>query len=140
MVSNENPSSEKPTDSASPVDGILVSEQEGGGDPDSALGNESTLVTAELVDESPVAALPAVKSDDNLLQANLAANGGAVASVVLGAMSIIGASVTSYSVINALLGLMLGLWGMSSNVRWPWLGLMLSLVGIFACLIAATGR
>ena len=140
MVSNENPSSEKPTDSASPVDGILVSEQEGGDDPDSVLGNESTVVTAELVDESPVAALLSTKSDDNLLQANLAAQGGAVASVVLGLMSIIGASVTSYSVINALLGLMLGLWGMSSNVRWPWLGLMLSLVGIFACLIAATGR
>ena len=122
MVSNENPSSEKPTDSASPVDGILVSEQEGGGDPDSALGNESTLVTAELVDESPVAALPAVKSDDNLLQANLAAQGGAVASVVLGAMSIIGASVTSYSVINGLLGLMLGLWGMSSTRLFPFVG------------------
>ena len=138
MVGKENPSSETPPDSESPVEAILVSAQESSRDPDDAAGAEPAVVTAQLVGESPVPTLPLVKPVDNLLQGNLAAQGGAVASVVLGIWSIIGAAITSYSVINALLGLMLGIWGMSSNGRWPVLGLILCLIGLFACLIVRT--
>ena len=139
MVGKENPSSETPADAVRPVEGILVSDSQVNRDTNAGSEADSNVVMAELVEESPAAAVPPVRPEDNLLQANLAARGGAVASVVLGVLSIIGSQVTSFSVINALLGLMLGFWGMYSNVRWPLLGPILCLIGILACLSATVG-
>jgi len=128
MNDNENPSSMPPSDSTSPVEGILVTGHEGERGQDDASSSESAVVTAQLVEEASAEIAPPV---------NLAARGGAIASIVLGAWSIVGAAITGYSFINALLGLVLGFWGMTSDVRWPWLGLILSLVGLFACVIAS---
>lgn len=131
MNDNENPSSVPSPDSSSLVEGILVTGHESELDQMDASSDESTVVMAELVDESWA------KIEEVLPPVNLAARGGAIASVVLGAWSIIGASITGYSFINAVLGLMLGFWGMTSDVRWRQLGLVLSLVGLFACVIAS---
>ena len=139
MDSKENPSCEPPEDSASLVEAILVPEQESSSELDNSADAQSSIVSAELVEETPARGIPPVEPVDDLLQANLAARGGAVASILLGILAIAGAAITPYSFINALLGLALGLWGMSSNVRWPMLGLILCLVGIFACVFAATG-
>lgn len=133
MDDKENPPSELPTESERPVDAIFVSEPGDKSERGSDSGVSSTIVTARLVTEAPV------NAEVDSPQVNLAARGGAVASVVLGAWSIIGATVTSYSIINAFLGLALGCWGMSSNVRWPWLGIALSIAGIVFCAVAAVG-
>ena len=59
---------------------------------------------------------------------NLAAVGGAVGALVLGIWSIVGALLTPYSGINAVIGLLMGLWGLSSRKRW------MAVVGIIASL------
>jgi len=131
MNDNENPSSMPPSDSTSPVEGILVTGHKGEHDQGDASNDGSSVVMAELVEEAPVEPVQVFP------EVNLAARGGAIASVVLGTWSIVGASITGYSFINALLGLVLGFWGMTSGVRWPWLGVALSLVGLLACVIAS---
>jgi hypothetical protein len=59
-----------------------------------------------------------------------AAIGGAVGSLVLGLISIPGSLVTAFSMINALIGLGLGFWGMNSPRR------RLAQIGRLLCLIA----
>ena len=61
---------------------------------------------------------------------NLAAVGGAVGAVILGIWSIAGALITPYSGINALLGIMMGIWGLSSSKR------KTAILGMVLCLIA----
>ena len=134
MVDKENPASQPASDTNRPVDGILVPERDDQGDQGNGSSEPSDIVTAELVERKPVLIQPAFSPT------NLAARGGAVASVVLGAWSILGAMITSYSVVNALLGLALGSWGMSSNIRWAWLGIALSLAGIVFCAITGAAR
>jgi len=133
MNDNENPSSMPPSDSTSPVERILVTGHEGERGQGDAPNDGSSVVMAELVEEAPVEPVQVFP------EVNLAARGGAIASIVLGVWSIVGAAITGYSFINALLGLMLGFWGMTSDVRWPWLGVVLSLVGLLACVIAGAG-
>jgi predicted phage tail protein len=62
---------------------------------------------------------------------NLAAKGGAVAAIVLGALAFAGSFVTSYSVINAILGAALGMWGLRSGQK------KLATIGIVLCVISA---
>jgi hypothetical protein len=65
----------------------------------------------------------------------IAANGGAVGAVVLGVWSILGSTLTSWSLINAVLGLAMGLWGLSSKrPRTAWIGIVLSVLGAFLSL------
>lgn len=136
MVHNENPPSEPLGESERPVEATFVPNpnQEDESERHGDRGASSTIVTAQLVLED------SGNGGVELRQPNLAATGGAIASVVLGAWSIIGATVTAYSVINAFLGLALGCWGVSSGVRWPWLGIALSIVGIVSCAVVAAGR
>ena len=62
---------------------------------------------------------------------NVSAVGGAVAALVLGAWSIVGSFVTPWSMVNSCLGLLLGLWGMSSrHRRWAIVGMALCLIGL----------
>ena len=62
---------------------------------------------------------------------NLAAKGGAVGAIVLGVLSFTGSFITSYAILNSLMGVLLGLWGLRSNHR------RMALVGILMCLISA---
>lgn len=66
---------------------------------------------------------------------NLSANGGAVGALVLGAWCFIGSFITNWSIINGLLGLILGFWGLTSRrQRIAWIGIALCLVGVFLSL------
>ncbi len=70
---------------------------------------------------------------------SLAANGGAVAAVVLGVWSILGSLFTSLSVINSLLGIMLGAWGLSSRKKvLAVFGIGLCVLGVLSCLLNVT--
>jgi hypothetical protein len=67
---------------------------------------------------------------------NMAANGGAVGSFVLGLWCLAGSLVTNWSIINGFLGLLLGLWGLSSRKRrLAWIGITLCVVGIFMSML-----
>lgn len=69
-------------------------------------------------------------------QRKLQTKGGAVAGVLLGALSIAGAFLTSYSLINALLGLALSAWGFSSSAnKLARTGLILSTIGIVLSIV-----
>ncbi len=91
---------------------------------------QATIVEAALVTPGKVSsfrrfsATPKISANLD----NIAANGGAVGAVVLGIWSLIGVFVTSWSIINGLLGLLLGLWGLSSGRR------RLAMLGILMCL------
>lgn len=61
---------------------------------------------------------------------NVAANGGAVAAVVLGVWALLGSFLTPWSGISAVFGMVLGIWGISSPKR------KMSYVGIAICLVA----
>ncbi len=61
---------------------------------------------------------------------NLAAKGGAVGAVVLGALAFIGSFITTYAILNSFMGVLLGLWGLRSNHR------NMALIGIGLCLLS----
>ena len=69
-------------------------------------------------------------------QVNMQTKGGAIGGVLLGLLSIGGAWLTGYSIINAALGLMLSCWGLRSSARqWAGAGIALSLVGAVLSLL-----
>ena len=62
---------------------------------------------------------------------NLAAVGGSVGALVLGIWSIVGAALTPFSMINAILGILMGFWGLSSTKKtMATVGLALCIVGL----------
>ncbi|MDB4778118.1 hypothetical protein OAG68_01550 [bacterium] len=83
------------------------------------------------------------KSEGDELQFNIndsvAANGGSIAAIILGVWSILGALFTSLSIVNSLLGILLGLWGLSSRKKGlAVLGIVLCVVGTVACMLNIT--
>ena len=65
---------------------------------------------------------------------NVAAKGGAVGALVLGCLAVFGAFITQWSLFNAVVGLALGLWGLSSNMpRTAILGIVLCGIGFLLC-------
>ncbi|MCH2181867.1 MAG: hypothetical protein MK108_07670 [Mariniblastus sp.] len=60
---------------------------------------------------------------------NLAAAGGSVGALVLGVWSIIGATLTPFSMINAIVGILMGFWGLTSTKK------TMAIVGMVLCLI-----
>lgn len=67
---------------------------------------------------------------------NVSAKGGAVAAIVLGCLAIFGAFVTQWSLFNAIVGLVLGLWGLRSNLtRTAMLGICFCVIGIVLCAV-----
>ena len=67
---------------------------------------------------------------------NLAAKGGAVGAVVLGGLALLGSFISSYAVINAVIGLLMGLWGLnSSHQRMAGIGMLLCLISAFFCAV-----
>ena len=66
---------------------------------------------------------------------NLSANGGAVGALVLGIWCFAGSFMTTWSIINGFLGMVLGFWGLSSRrQKTAWVGIALCLVGILLSL------
>ncbi|MEL7496023.1 MAG: hypothetical protein AAFN77_00330 [Planctomycetota bacterium] len=62
---------------------------------------------------------------------NMAAKGGAVTALILGFMAIVGAFFSPLSAFNGVLGLVFGIWGLTSNLKViSQVGLLLSLVSI----------
>jgi len=67
---------------------------------------------------------------------NLAAKGGAVGALVLGIWCFAGSFITNWSMINGLIGLMMGFWGLTSkNKKMAWIGIALCLAGMFLSLV-----
>ena len=67
---------------------------------------------------------------------NLSAIGGAVGSLVLGLWCVAGSFITNWSIINGLIGLVMGFWGLTSRKkRTAWIGIALCIAGIFLSLI-----
>ena len=67
----------------------------------------------------------------------IAAGGGAVAATVLGLLTVGGSFVTNWSIINGIMGIVLGLWGLSSRRRrLAWIGLSLCLIGSVLSIIS----
>ena len=65
---------------------------------------------------------------------NVAAKGGAVGSIVLGCLTIFGVFVTQWSLFNAIVGLLLGLWGLKSTLfRTAVAGICFCLIGLVLC-------
>lgn len=70
---------------------------------------------------------------------NVAAKGGAVGALVLGCLAVFGAFVTQWSLFNAIVGLMLGMWGLSSNIsRTAIVGIVLCGIGLILCATVPT--
>lgn len=62
---------------------------------------------------------------------SIASTGGAVGSVALGVLSIIGGFITPFSLINSALGIVLGAWGLSSpRKRLAGIGMLLCVIGV----------
>ena len=67
---------------------------------------------------------------------NLAAKGGAVGALVLGIWCLAGSFITNWSIINGLIGLMMGFWGLTSrNKKMACIGIALCMTGIFLSLV-----
>jgi len=67
---------------------------------------------------------------------NLAAKGGAVGALVLGIWCLAGSFITNWSIINGLLGLSMGFWGLTSrHKKMAWIGIVLCLAGIMLSLV-----
>ena len=65
---------------------------------------------------------------------NVAAKGGAVAALVLGLLAVFGAFITQWSLFNAVIGMVLGLWGLGSSMpRTAVVGILLCGIGFFLC-------
>lgn len=70
---------------------------------------------------------------------SVAANGGSVAAVVLGFWSILGSLFSTLSIINSVLGVLLGLWGLNSRKKgMAVFGIILCLLGVMASMMNVT--
>lgn len=108
------------------------------GEPAMAELVENETPNAEVVDAQLMHETKDTAEETKLLE-NIAAKGGAVGSFVLGVLAVIGSFVTSYSIINAVLGLLLGLWGLSSRSRrLAVIGLALSMLGMIFSAVQIT--
>jgi len=66
---------------------------------------------------------------------NLSANGGAIGALVLGLWCFAGSFITNWSILNGILGLLLGAWGLTSRrKKTAWVGIALCTIGIMLCL------
>ena len=67
----------------------------------------------------------------------IAANGGAVGAMVLGIWSILGSLLTYWSMINGVMGLVLGVWGLTSKrPKMAMIGIALCIVGCFLSMMS----
>lgn len=119
------------SENESPVDASLLQKSDSVGDLPQATIVEASLVTPVKPPFKQISPPPITANLDNI-----AANGGAVGAIVLGIWSLIGAFITNWSIINGVLGLLLGFWGLTSRRRkMAWVGIVLCLISIFLSLI-----
>ena len=104
-----------------------ISDDRGG---NAEIGNVAMATAA--VSIPPIVATPPPLATN--LQ-NLSANGGALGALVLGIWCLLGSFITNWSIINGMLGLLLGTWGLTSRrKRMAWVGIALCTIGILMCL------
>ena len=104
---------------------------------DEDLPNVRYVVSGDAGDRPFVEAVPV--GDVELFRSNQAANGGAINSLILGVLTISGAFLTPWSLLNGLLGLFMGVWGLTSTKkRMASLGLLLCTVGMVLCFFPVT--
>lgn len=131
----------------------LIDESEAAADPDSGeAAFVEPVIVEEVTDEltlSPAAPVysPAVAPKSRPQQQsalakppevleNLAAKGGAVGAIVLGTLALLGSFITSYAILNAVIGLLMGVWGLnSSHQRMAGVGMVLCLISAFFCAV-----
>ena len=95
---------------------------------------ESEVVNAEV--KSPISSEFGVPPRLAPNLENLSANGGAVGAFVLGLWCFLGSFITSWSLINGVLGLPLGVWGLiSRKKKTAWIGIVLCLIGSALCIL-----
>ncbi len=71
-----------------------------------------------------------IRPESQLARESIASTGGAVGSVVVGVLAILGTLLTPFSAINAVLGFFLGLWGLTSpRKRLASIGLIICIIG-----------
>ena len=105
----------------------------GGAAPQVTYNPGEAIVNPEQVCLNPPIEAPDISAD---LEA-IAAGGGAVAATVLGLLTVGGSFVTNWSIINGIMGIVLGLWGLSSRRRrLAWIGLSLCLIGSVLSIIS----
>lgn len=86
---------------------------------------DDSIIDAQLIPPRPHQRILA----SALARENVASTGGAVSAVTLGTLAIIGGIFTPFALINGVLGLLLGAWGLASPRK------KLSGVGMFICVI-----
>jgi hypothetical protein len=85
-------------------------------------------IGSSITADSPLAftAPPPIPEDMD----NVSAVGGAVGALTLGVWSIVGSFITPWAIVNSMLGILLGLWGLTSrHRRWASVGMILCGVG-----------
>jgi len=119
------------------VDAIVIDENTSISD---LASNQTAASDSDLEEKHASAAPPVVekkpplswqiKPESKLATESISSIGGAVASVILGVLALLGALVTSFSAINAVLGFFLGLWGLQSpRKRLAGAGIVLCIFG-----------
>lgn len=103
-------------------------------------GNDDINSCTSSTTSPPVATFP-LAAAENFDRYRLQLKGGAVGGVLLGGLSIVGAFLTGYSTINAVMGFALSLSGLgSSSPRLAFVGVVLSVVGVVLSSVLAVNR
>lgn len=124
------------------VDAEVVPDEEANAADQSDVVNAEAILPSEqsFLDKPPRAYAVAAEPVDPK-QRKLQTKGGAVGGVLLAVLSIVGAFLTSYSLINAFIGLALSAWGMGSDARrLASAGVVLSIVGIILSIALGVAR
>lgn len=124
------------------VDAVVVPDAEANAADQSDVVDAEAVLPSEqsYLDKPPRAYATAAEPVDSK-QRELQTKGGAVAGVLLAALSIAGAFLTSYSLINAFIGLALSVWGLSSGAnRLATTGVFLSIIGMILSLAFGVTR
>lgn len=125
------------TESQSPPSEALV-QAELANDPiqagpiDAEVEESSTTVYPDSVGASLAYSPPAIARNFE----NLAAKGGAVGALVLGIWCFAGSFMTNWSMLNGLIGITMGVWGLTSrHKKMAWIGIILCVLGIMLCMV-----
>jgi len=114
-------------DSSTPADPVVAEMAE-------STSEGLSLAGGAALNPIPFSSIPAPPMPGNF--ENVSANGGAVGSFVLGVWCLAGSFITNWSIINGVIGLLMGFWGLTSRKqRTAWIGIALCVIGIFLSLI-----
>jgi len=132
---NEEPENETtPGENLSPeiADAELIAEAELVEVPYGAqTGSPQEVVYSPSLPPRPTKASSNATLDTPLELKNIKAKGGAVGAVVLGLLAIFGSFLTAWSAVNAVIGFLMGMWGLSSPKR------KLAMIGVALCTLGA---